>query len=71
LKPSEFNRRIVLKTINPHEDWSAGPPVKRLKQTALTWKVKDKATSQLARSGARPAVSGVNQGAQGLSSPKF
>src|SRR6218665_3329328 len=27
-----------------------GVPVKRLKQTAMTWKVKDKATSQLARS---------------------
>src|SRR6218665_3083778 len=30
-------------------------PVKRLRQTALTWKVKDKATSQLARSDARLA----------------
>ena len=40
-------------------------PVKRLKQTALTWKVKDKTTSQLARSDAWPAVSGVNQGTQG------
>src|SRR6218665_2284722 len=30
-------------------------PVKRLKQTALTWKVKDKAISQLARSDARLA----------------
>ena len=37
---------------------------KRLKQTAMTWKVKDKATSQLARSDARLAVSGVNQGGQ-------
>jgi len=33
-------------------------PLKLLKLTALTWKVKDKATSQLARSDA----SGVNQG---------
>jgi len=40
---------------------SAEPPVKRLKQTALTWTVKDKATSQLARSDARLAGSGVNQ----------
>ena len=40
----------------------AGVPVKLLKLTALTWKVKDKATSQLARSDARLAVSGVNQG---------
>ena len=31
---------------------------------ALTWKVKDKATSQLARSDARLAASGVNQGGQ-------
>src|SRR6218665_819420 len=30
-------------------------PVKRLKQTALKWKVKDKVTSQLARSDARLA----------------
>src|SRR6218665_1561341 len=35
---------------------SAEPPVKRLKQTALTWTVKDKA-----RSDARLAGSGVNQ----------
>src|SRR6218665_4194790 len=35
------------------------------KLTALTWKVKDKATSQLARSDARLAVSGVNQGGHG------
>jgi len=42
-----------------------GLSVKRLKQTALTWKVKDKATSQLARSDARLAVSGVNQMEQG------
>jgi len=39
----------------------AGVPVKLLKLTALTWKVKDKATSQLARSDARLVVSGVNQ----------
>jgi len=42
----------------------AGVPVELLKLTALTWKVKDKATSQLARSDARLAVSGVNQGAE-------
>ena len=39
----------------------AGVPVKRLKQTALTWKVKDEVTSQLARSDARLTVSGVNR----------
>jgi len=39
---------------------SAGPPAKRLKQMALTWKVKNKATSQLARSDARLAGSGIN-----------
>ena len=43
----------------------AGVSVKRLKQTALTWKVKNKATSQLARSDARLAVSGENQRGQG------
>jgi len=43
----------------------AGILFKRLKQTAMTWKVKDKATSQLARSVARLAVSGVNQGGRG------
>jgi len=43
----------------------AGVPFKLLKLTALTWKVKDKATSQLTRSDARLAVSGVNQGVQG------
>ena len=42
-----------------------GLPVKRLKQTTLTWEVKDKATSQLARSDARLAVIGVNQRGQG------
>jgi len=45
--------------------------VKRLKETTLTWEVKDKATSQLARSDARLAVIGVNQRGQGLFSPKF
>jgi len=44
-----------------HQAGAAGSPVKRLKQTAFTWKVKDKATSQLARSDARLAGSGVNQ----------
>ena len=39
--------------------------VKRLKETTLTWEVKDKATSQLARSDARLAVIGVNQRAAG------
>ena len=49
-----------------------GLPVKCLKQKALTWKVKDKATSELARSDARLAVSDVNQGGrERLSSPKF
>src|SRR6218665_2431776 len=48
-----------------HQAGTAEPPVKRLKQTALTWKVKDKATSQLARSDARLAVTSVNQGGQG------
>jgi len=51
--------------MSQHQAGFAGLPVKRLKQTALTWKVKDKATSQLARSDARLAVSGVNQGGQG------
>jgi len=38
----------------------------------LTWKVKDKATSQFARSDARLAVSGVNQGdRERLSSQSF
>src|SRR6218665_2925912 len=53
------------KTISQHQAGSAGPPVKYLKQTALTWKVKDKATSQLARSDARLAGSGANQVGQG------
>src|SRR6218665_1244788 len=44
-----------------HQAGAAGSPVKRLKQTAFTWKVKDKATSQLARSDARLAGSDVNQ----------
>src|SRR6218665_3890069 len=35
------------------------------KKSALTWKVKDNAASQLARSDARHAVSGVNQGGEG------
>ena len=61
------------KTMSQHQ---AGVPVKLLKLTALTWKVKDKATSQLARSDARLAVSGVNQRGrererERLSSPKF
>jgi len=38
--------------MSPHHAGLAGVPVKLLKQTALTWKVKDKATSQLARSDA-------------------
>jgi len=42
----------------------AGVPVKLLKLTALTWKVKDKETSQFARSDAKFAVSDVNQGGQ-------
>jgi len=46
--------------MSQHQAGSTGPPVKRLKQTALTWKVKDKATSQLARNGARLAGTGVN-----------
>jgi len=45
-----FNRRTVLKTMSQYQAGSSGPPVKRLKQkTALTWKVKDKTTSQLAK----------------------
>ena len=41
-------------------------PVKCLKQTALTWKVKDKATSQWQEvmQDLQTAVSGVNQGRQ-------
>src|SRR6218665_272504 len=53
------------KAMNQHQAGFAGPPVKRLKQTALTWKVTDKAISQLARSEARLAVSVVNHGWQG------
>src|SRR6218665_790838 len=53
------------KTISQHQAGSAGPPVKYLKQTALTWKVKDKATSQVARSDAILAGSGANQVGQG------
>ena len=48
--------------MSQHQAGSAGPPVK---QMALTWKVKDKAPSQLARSDARLAGSGVNQVGQG------
>jgi len=51
--------------MSQHQAGIAEPPVKRLKQTALTWKVKDKATSQLARSDTRLAVSRINQGGQG------
>jgi len=51
--------------MSQHQAGFAGLPVKRLKQTALTWKVKDKATSQLARSDARLAVSGVNHMGRG------
>jgi len=69
LKPLTFNSRIVSKNKfsknEPAQNWFARVPVKRLKQTALTWKVKDKAASQLARSDARLAVSGVNQRGQG------
>jgi len=59
-----FNSQLknsLKKAMSQHQTWV---PVKRLKQTAMTWKVKDKATSQLARSDARLAVSGVNQGGQ-------
>ena len=50
----------------------AGVPVKLLKLTALTWKVKDKATSQFARSDARLAVSGAHQrGQRETVLPKF
>jgi len=49
------------KTMSQHQ---AAISFTRLKQTAMTWKVTDKATSQLARSDARLAVSGVNQGGQ-------
>src|SRR6218665_299589 len=51
--------------MSQHQAGSAGPTVKRLKQTALTWKAKNKATSQLARSDARLAGLGVNQREQG------
>jgi len=51
--------------MSQHQAGSAGPAVKRLKQTALTWKAKNKATSQLARSDARLAGLGVNQREQG------
>ena len=40
---------------------SALPPVKRMKQTALTWKVKDKETSLLARRVARKSVKTCRQ----------
>src|SRR6218665_3343992 len=52
-------------TVSQHQAGYSGPAVKRLKQTALTWKVKDKAASQLARSYARLTGRGVNQGGQG------
>ena len=55
--------------MSQHQAGSAGQPVKYLKQTALTWKVKNKATSQLARSHARLAGSGVNQVGQGETVP--
>jgi len=51
--------------MSQYQAGSAGPPVKYLKQTALTWKVKNKASSQLARGDARLAGSGVNQVGQG------
>jgi len=51
--------------MSQHQAGSGGPPFKYLTQTALTWKVKNKATSQLARSDARFAGSGVNQVGQG------
>src|SRR6218665_2677062 len=68
--------------MSPNQAGSAEPPVKRLKQKALTWTVKDKATSQLASSDARLAGSGVNQvgqrdcpphtrGTEVLIAPKF
>ena len=47
--------------MSQHQAGSAGQPFKYLKQTALTWKVKNKATSQLARSDVRIAGSGVIQ----------
>ena len=50
--------------MSQHQAGFAGVPVKRLKQTALTWKVKDKATSQLARRGARLSISGINHWGQ-------
>ena len=54
--------------MSQHQDWV---PVKFLKLTALTWEVKDKVTSQLARSDARLAVIGVNQrGQEGTVLPK-
>jgi len=46
------SQNSLKKAMSQHQ---ARVPVKRLKQTALTWKVKDKATSQLARSDARLA----------------
>ena len=51
--------------MSQHQTGFAGVPVKRLKQMALIWKVKDNTTSQLARNDARLAVSGVNQWGQG------
>jgi len=70
LKPLTFNRRIVLKNNEPAPSWVRWVYQSNVQKTALTWKVKDKATSKLARSDARHAVSGVNQGRQGESSPK-
>src|SRR6218665_468638 len=48
--------------MSQHQAVSAGPAEKRLKQTALTWKAKNKATTQFARSDARLAGLGVNRG---------
>jgi len=73
LKPLTFNGRIVLKNNEPAPSWFrwGRPTSQTFKKTAPTWKVKYKATSQLARCDARHAVSGVNQGGQGeTSSPK-
>ena len=47
--------------MSQHKTGSAGGTSQMFKKTELTWKVKDKATSQLARSDARLTVSGLNQ----------
>jgi len=58
--------------MSQHQAGSAAAPVKHLKQTALAWKVKDKATSQVARSDARLEGGGVNhKGQGGTVLPKF